>query len=58
VVEPLGSDTLVLLAVAGRELIARLPPHVPVRPGESLRLWPDLERLHLFEAGSGRALRA
>jgi ABC-type sugar transport system ATPase subunit len=58
VVEPLGSDTLVVLAVAGRELIARLPPHLPVRPGERLKLWPDLDRMHLFDAATGRVLRA
>jgi multiple sugar transport system ATP-binding protein len=56
VVEPLGSDTLVLVSVAGHELIARLPPNVPVAVGERIRLQPDLARLHLFDRASGRSL--
>ena len=57
VVEPLGSDTLVFFAIGASELVARLPPSLPVRPGDTVRLWPDLDRLHLFDAASGRSLR-
>ena len=58
VVEPLGSDTLVFCTLGAAELVARLPPSVPIHPGDRVRLWPDLDRLHLFDAASGRAVRA
>ena len=57
VVEPLGSDTLVIVSIAGKELIARLPPRLEVRAGRRLRLWPDMEQLHVFDAKSGAAIR-
>jgi multiple sugar transport system ATP-binding protein len=57
VVEPLGSDTLVFFAIGASELVARLPPSLPIRPGDTVRLWPDLDRLHLFDAASGRSIR-
>ncbi|HET6467574.1 MAG TPA: sn-glycerol-3-phosphate ABC transporter ATP-binding protein UgpC [Geminicoccaceae bacterium] len=56
VVEPLGSDTLVLFDLASSELVARLPPRRVPAPGTPLRLRPDPDRLHLFEAESGRAI--
>ena len=58
VVEPLGSDTLVLVNLAGHELIARLSPNVAVAVGQPIRLRPDLARLHLFDRSSGRSLAA
>src|SRR6185436_18845600 len=38
VVEPLGSDTLVVFDVAGCELQARLPPRVVRRAGDPVRV--------------------
>jgi len=38
-------------------LVARLPAHTEVRPGERLRLHVDLERAHVFDPSTGRALR-
>ena len=56
VIEPLGSDTLVFFSIGGAELVARLPPrHVQGQPGR-LTLHLDPTKLHLFDAGSGRAL--
>lgn len=58
VVEPLGSDTLVLVNLAGHELIARLAPNLAVAVGKPIRLRPDLARLHLFDRSTGRSLAA
>ncbi len=56
VIEPLGSDTLVFFSLREHELVARLPPERAVRAGETLTLYPDLARMHLFDRETGRAL--
>jgi ABC-type sugar transport system ATPase subunit len=53
VVEPLGSDTLVSLDVAGTALVARLPPRVVRRKGEAVRLTADPANLHFFDRSTG-----
>jgi multiple sugar transport system ATP-binding protein len=59
VIEPLGSDTLVFFSLDGHEAVARLSPRqLSAGRPERLRLKPDLERLHLFDAADGRALRS
>jgi multiple sugar transport system ATP-binding protein len=58
VVEPLGSDTLLLIQAGGSEIVARVPPQTGVRPGDPLSLAVDVDRLHLFDAATGRSLRA
>jgi ABC-type sugar transport system ATPase subunit len=56
VIEPLGSDTLVFFTLGASEIVARLPPrYVSGRPTQ-LRLHLDPEKLHLFDAASGKAL--
>jgi ABC-type sugar transport system ATPase subunit len=56
VVEPLGSDTLVVFDVAGRELQARLPPRRVRRAGDPVRVAVAPEAIHLFDPQSGRRL--
>ena len=56
VVEPLGSDTLVSLDLAGTPMIARLPPRQVRRAGEPVALGVAPENLHVFDAGSGRRI--
>jgi ABC-type sugar transport system ATPase subunit len=56
VVEPLGSDTLVVFDVAGRELQARLPPRIVRRAGDPVRVAVAPEAIHLFDPESGRRL--
>ena len=38
-------------------LVARLPSHARVRPGERLRLSVDFDRVHFFDPDTQRALR-
>jgi multiple sugar transport system ATP-binding protein len=38
-------------------LIARLPPHANVKPGERVRLFVDLERAHFFDPATQFAVR-
>jgi len=56
VVEPLGSDTMVSLDIAGAPLIARLPPRLVRRAGEPVALGADPSALHLFDPATGRRL--
>ncbi len=56
VVEPLGSDTLVVFDVAGCELQARLPPRVVRRAGDSVRVTIAPESIHLFDPATERRL--
>jgi ABC-type sugar transport system ATPase subunit len=51
-VELLGGEALVHLAVAGVELTARLPAPVP-RAGSELGLLIPVERAHLFDRETG-----
>jgi len=56
VVEPLGSDTLVVFDVAGCELQARLPPRLVRRAGDPVRVTIAPEAIHLFDPATGRRL--
>ena len=56
VVEPLGADTLVHLAIGDGTLIARVPPEVRPTVGSPLAIGVDPARIHLFDAETGRSL--
>jgi len=56
VVEPLGSDTLVVFDVAGCELQARLPPRVVRAGGDTVRVAVVPESIHLFDPKSEQRL--
>jgi multiple sugar transport system ATP-binding protein len=57
VVEPTGADTQVFAKFGGAELTAVFRERHDFRSGESIRLIPDQERTHLFDAESGKSLR-
>jgi multiple sugar transport system ATP-binding protein len=57
VVEPTGADTQVFSKVGGIEVTAVFRERHEFRPGEPIRLVPDHERTHLFDAESGKSLR-
>jgi ABC-type sugar transport system ATPase subunit len=54
VVEPLGSETLVTLDIAGTELHARVPARSVRRAGEMVRLGLDPADIHLFSPEGAR----
>ncbi len=54
VVERLGAETLVHLAVGGQPLIARLPGLVELEAGDRVGLKLDRRRLHLFDVAGER----
>jgi multiple sugar transport system ATP-binding protein len=57
VVEPTGADTQVFAKVGATEVAAVFRERHDFRPGETIRLVPDQERTHLFDAESGKSLR-
>ncbi len=56
VVEPTGSDTLVFCTLAGTEICVELPERHDIAPGQHIHLIPRIDRVHLFDYGSGRRL--
>ena len=50
-IEALGADTLIHVAVAGHTIIARLPNGTPAEIGEPIALAADRDRVYLFDAG-------
>ena len=56
VVEPLGSDTLVVFDVAGCELQARLPPRVVRHAGDPVRVSIAPQAIHLFDPATEQRL--
>jgi multiple sugar transport system ATP-binding protein len=57
VVEPTGADTQVFAKFAETEITAIFRERHDFRPGETIRLVPDHELTHLFDAQSGKSLR-
>jgi len=49
VVEPLGSEILLDVAVAGQSVVCRVEPNVKAKPHEKIRLSFVPERIHFFE---------
>jgi multiple sugar transport system ATP-binding protein len=56
VVEPLGSETLLTVAIDEHRLIARFPPRTGISPGENVDLAFDPAHVHLFDPGSGSSV--
>jgi multiple sugar transport system ATP-binding protein len=58
VMEPTGMDTFVACRHEGTELSAVFRERHDFAPGSTIHLVPDLQRAHLFDAGSGQRLAA
>ena len=52
-IEALGADTLIHVAVAGGTIIARLPPGTPAGVGEAIALAAAPAHVYLFDTDSG-----
>jgi multiple sugar transport system ATP-binding protein len=58
VVEPTGAETLVMCRHGDAELAAVFRERHEFAPGSTIHLQPDLQRAHLFDAGTGQRLAA
>ena len=56
VVEPLGRDTLVTLNIGAETIKVIAPPGFKANPGEQVQLAFSVEKIHLFDKETGRAL--
>jgi multiple sugar transport system ATP-binding protein len=56
--EPLGNETLVFADLAGEELVSRMLNPRPLKSGEKVTMSFDLSQAHLFNAETGKTLRA
>lgn len=55
-VEPTGSETQVTLKIAGQDCVGVFRERISLNPGELLKLSPDLEKMHLFDAATGQRI--
>ncbi|MFM7171607.1 MAG: ABC transporter ATP-binding protein [Caldilinea sp.] len=55
-VEPLGSDTFVEVSHGSSAITARVTPDLHPRPGDHLRLRLPRQKLHIFDAKTGKRL--
>ncbi len=53
VVEPTGSETLVVLRSGETEIVAVFPDWQDFKPGQMVHLRPRAERAHLFDSATG-----
>lgn len=58
VTEPLGNETLVFAEFDGKDWISRMLNPKPLKAGEKVMLSLDLSQAHLFDAQTGKSLRA
>ena len=58
VVEPTGSEIQIVAKLGDSEIVAAFRERHPFKPGDKVRLKPDLRLVHLFDAASGQRLTA
>ena len=58
VVEPTGSETQVFAKLGGEEVVAVFRERHQFEPGEKIRLKPDPQLVHLFDATTGQRLNS
>jgi len=56
VVEPMGMETMVYFTVDGQEICGRVDPDSAKGPGEAMRLYADMNRMHLIDPQTGAVL--
>ncbi len=58
VVEPMGSETQVVVDIAGENVTCMFRERISARPGEHIKIVPDAGLTHLFDAENGKRLAA
>jgi multiple sugar transport system ATP-binding protein len=57
IVEPTGPDIHIYADLGGMEVCAITQERLELEPGSEIRLMPALDRIHLFDQTSGKAIR-
>jgi multiple sugar transport system ATP-binding protein len=58
VIEPTGADTMLMCSIDAHPVTVVVRDRVTLRPGDTLRLRPMADKLHVFDAASGESLSA
>ena len=58
VIEPTGADTMLMCTLGGQEITVVVRDRTPLKPGAAVRLAPELDKLHVFDAAGGKSLAA
>jgi multiple sugar transport system ATP-binding protein len=56
VVEPMGMETMVFFRIDGQEVCGRVEPGSAAGPGEAMRLYANMDNMHLIDPQSGAVL--
>ena len=56
VIEPMGMETMVFFSIQGAEVCARVEPSSVSSPGQSMRLYANLNHMHLIDPDSDLVL--
>jgi multiple sugar transport system ATP-binding protein len=56
VVEPTGAEVQIFARLDGQDVTAVLRERLMLKPGEIVRLAPDTNVVHLFDAQSGKRI--
>jgi multiple sugar transport system ATP-binding protein len=56
VVEPTGAEIQIFAELDGQDITAVLRERLPLKPGETVRLAPDTDLVHLFDKESGQRI--
>ena len=56
VIEPMGSETQVVVRCGGQSLTCVFRERITAKPGETIRITPDIQVTHLFDAETGKRL--
>jgi multiple sugar transport system ATP-binding protein len=56
VIEPLGSEVFAYVENGGKEMVARFDPRTSARVGQPVEVVADMEKMHIFDRESEKAL--
>jgi multiple sugar transport system ATP-binding protein len=56
VLEPMGSETQVFAKLGGQKIVGVFKQRLKEKPGDVIRLMPQVEAVHLFDAASGQRI--
>jgi multiple sugar transport system ATP-binding protein len=56
VVEPMGMETMVFFRIDGQEICGRVEPGSAAGPGETMRLYANMDHMHLIDPQTGAVL--
>ena len=56
VVEPMGMETMVFFRIDGQEVCGRVEPSSAAGPGQPMRLFANMDQMHLIDPQSGAVL--